>query len=525
MSKKSKTETVFPNLSLSLTQLYLLTTITAIAYIVFSFFSDGFYQHDEAAHFINMRTFWFNPNSILGNWAKPGYKLIYVIPSFAGPFGVLCLNAIFSAITAFFTYKIAEQLSFKMPLVAFVLMATQPLWIQLSFRNYSEIPTAFLLSVAVWFYYRNEKKDWWFVGLILSYLTLLRQEFYVIATVFALYALIQKKWKFIFVLPIFPVLIHIWGWLATNDPLYLITSTMGTAGTYKDAYPRLGFDHYFKMMIVITGPIVLAGFLLSIPTFIKEKLKHPLLPILVVSLVYFGLHALFNWQAVKIGASTGGNLRYMLVISPLFALMATFGFESVKTSTRDIQALIISILFAFVTFLFLSYSDNNIGFTQERNYTALLTLIGFTVTLLFLKPSKMQWGFILVIQLIYLVASVEPYRKSSQDAVMEQVVSWAEMQNLFEKPTMTQHTLFYYYHGKVQQQFKGGNQNLITEETIKEAKPGTIIFWDSHYSYRPNLRPTSVNYTWFTDRPNEFKPIRQFIARDKRFGVFVFEKM
>ena len=163
MSKKHTAELLFPNLSISPVQLYLLTGITAIAYIVFSFFSDGFYQHDEAAHFINMRTFWYNPEIILGNWAKPGYKLIYVVPSLAGPFAVLSLNAIFSALTAFFTYKIAEKLSFKMPLVAFVLMASQPLWIQLSFRNYSEVPTAFLLSVAVWFFYRNEKNDYRFV--------------------------------------------------------------------------------------------------------------------------------------------------------------------------------------------------------------------------------------------------------------------------------------------------------------------------------------------------------------------------
>jgi hypothetical protein len=513
------------SLRLSPTQLLLLTGLTTGLYIAFSFFSDGFYQHDEAAHFINMRTFWFNPNAILGNWPKPGYKLLYVIPALAGPFAVLSLNAIFSAFTAFFCYKIAEKLSFKLPLLTFVLMATQPLWIQLAFRNYSEIPTAFLLSVSAWLFYRNEKNDWWFVGLVLSYLTLLRQEFYVIAFCYALFVLVQKKWKLIFVLPLFPILIHIWGWMATDDPLYLLTSTFGTAETYKDAYPRLGFDHYFKMMIVITGPIVLAGFFLSLPGIIKEKLKHPLMPLLVVSLVYFGLHTLFNWQAFKIGTSTGGNLRYMLVISPLLAVLATAGFESVKNESKDILSMIIIVVFAFVTLVFLSYGNNNIGFTQEKDYSALLALIVFSAVFFLMKSSKVKWGIILGIQLVFMLISVKPYSKSTEDAVMQQVVKWAESQHLFEKPTMTQHTLFYYYHGKVQQEFEGGNQNTFTEETIKEAKPGTIIFWDSHYSYRPQLRPTSVNYTWFLDRPNEFKVLKQFISPDKRFGVFIFEKL
>ena len=88
-----------------------------------------------------------------------------------------------------------------------------------------------------------------------------------------------------------------------------------------------------------------------------------------------------------------------------------------------------------------------------------------------------------------------------------------------------QHTLFYYFTGKVSQEFKNGNGTLITQETIAEAKPGTVIFWDSHYSYRPNLRPTSVPYTYFTERPNEFKVLGQFISPDQRFGVFVFEKL
>ena len=90
---------------------------------------------------------------------------------------------------------------------------------------------------------------------------------------------------------------------------------------------------------------------------------------------------------------------------------------------------------------------------------------------------------------------------------------------------MMQHTLFYYFTGKVQQDFENGNETLIIEETITAAKPGTIIFWDSHYSFRPNLRPTSVNYDYFTNKPNEYKVLGQFLSTDKRFGVFVFQKL
>src|SRR5690606_26220360 len=149
-------------------QLLLLTILTAGVYYIFSFFSDGFYQHDEAAHYISMRSFWYQPDIILGNWAKPGYKLFYVIPSLSDPYAVTMLNCLFSAFTAYFVYKIAKELKLNNALMAFVLMASQPLWIQLVFRNYSEIPTAFLLSLGLWFFFR---KQWIWTSLVISYLT------------------------------------------------------------------------------------------------------------------------------------------------------------------------------------------------------------------------------------------------------------------------------------------------------------------------------------------------------------------
>lgn len=529
MAKKNKITTEessqLTKFEMNSNQLFLLTGLVALLYIAFSFFSNGFYQHDEAAHFINMRTFWYNPNIILGNWAKPGYKLIYVIPALAGPFAVVIVNAIFSAFTAFFSYRIAEKIGLRLPAIAFFLLASQPMWLQLAFRNYSEIPTAFLLSLGVWFFYRKQTYDLWFSAIILSYLTLLRQEFYVIGIVFALWLLLNKQWKVMFVLPLFPLFIHIWGWIVTDDPLYLITSTVGTAGAYKDEYPRLGFDHYFKMLIVVVGPMVLLGVIYSIKSAIKDKRNSVLWPLLSIALTYFLLHSLFNWQAVKIGASTGGNLRYMLVLSPLFAVLATAGFESVKTSSKDLVSLVIIGAFAFITLLFLSHSHNNIVYLADKNYTSFLTVLAFAAIFYVVKNNKLKWNVIVGIQLIYLIASVTPYKLSSEDKLMQQVVQWAENQNIFSKPTMTQHTLFYYFHGKVQQEFKGENESLITEETISAAKSGTVIFWDSHYSYRPNLRPTSVNYTWFMERANQFKLVKQFITPDKRFGVFVFEKL
>jgi 4-amino-4-deoxy-L-arabinose transferase-like glycosyltransferase len=130
--------------------LWLCTLAVALFYAFYSTRSNGFYQQDEAGHFISMLDFWHQPNIILSNWAKPGYKLIYVVPTLLGKNAVRILNCIFAAMTGFLAYRIAEKLGSNRPMIAFLLLITQPLWVSLSFRNYSEIPSAFLLALAVY---------------------------------------------------------------------------------------------------------------------------------------------------------------------------------------------------------------------------------------------------------------------------------------------------------------------------------------------------------------------------------------
>jgi hypothetical protein len=60
-------------------------------------------------------------------------------------------------------------------------------------------------------------------------------------------------------------------------------------------------------------------------------------------------------------------------------------------------------------------------------------------------------------------------------------------------------------------------------KSLSEAPKGSIIIWDSHYSYRPEYsNDTKLDY--LQSNP-DFKPINQFISSDKRFAAFIFEKI
>src|SRR6185437_8021757 len=146
----------------------------------------------------------------------------------------------------------------------------------------------------------------------------------------------------------FPLLNNIWGYMVTGEPLYLLTSSSKTAAKYADEWPRQGFDHYFKMGITIWGAVQYFLLVMYIVLFFAKRAKlfnqadyikeYPqqketsgsLLFIAIPTLLYFSTHCVFNWESVKIGAATGGNLRYMTAISPLVALLCAAACDKYK---------------------------------------------------------------------------------------------------------------------------------------------------------------------------------------------------
>jgi len=133
-----------------------LTLVVFLSYVAYSFFSKGFYQHDEIGHYFNMREFWNNPNAILGNSAKTGYKLFYVLPALLGNKFLIFFNAGITAFTCYLVYKVALRIGSKFAWLAFFMLALQPYWIQLSFRNYADTFSGFILASTLFFHYRKK---------------------------------------------------------------------------------------------------------------------------------------------------------------------------------------------------------------------------------------------------------------------------------------------------------------------------------------------------------------------------------
>jgi len=526
-----------------------LTLMAFITYVVYSFFSTGFYQHDEIGHYFNMREFWNNPHVILGNSAKTGYKLIYVLPSLLGNKFLVYFNSALAALTCFITFKVAQRLGSKFAWLAFFLVALQPYWIQLSFRNYADTFSGFVLITALYFHF---EKKYIISSLILSFAGIIRQEFLLLIPLYGVWHAMNKRWMCFILLGLFPLINNIWGFMVTGEPLYLLTSSAKTAARYADEWPRQGFDHYFKMGIIIWGAVQYLLVFLFFVVFIIRRLKlfneadflkeyklsndqsYSALFLTIPFIVYFMIHCIFNWESIKLGASTGGNLRYMAAVTPLVALLGCLALDRLRFVTKKAGVWGMMAVYLLLVASFLTYKHNNVilltevgqdGKEPERNYLPLLfSLISLACVILITKPKTLTTA-LSVVALLFIFAEVRPFKSTPEDQEMERVTSSLIVKKYTEqnRSIYVNHTLFkYFYDKKKTGVYK--NQVYMDSLSLENAPVGSIMVWESHYSFRRKLNPNTVNADYFTRRPQMFTLQMSRISTDQRFQVLVFEK-
>lgn len=500
-----------------------LTAAVTLFYFLFSFASQGFYQQDEANHFTSMLRFWHDPNSVLGNWAKPGYKVIYALPALLGQGFVTFVNALFAGFTCFFVAQAARLQGRANPVLAFAIMATLPLWMALAFRNYSEIPSAFMLAVALYGHYARR---YWLAAILIGYVCTIRQEFYPVAVVYFGWLAMRRQVLPALLLGLAPLLQNLWGYSASGDPLYLLTSITGTSSAIADLYPRQGFDHYFKTSMVIYGPAAVLLMVVYLSIGFQDKKKLEWAP-LVAFWGYFLINCLINFQGRAIGPSTGGNLRYLLVVAPALALIAADAvqlFNELPNGRRFRLALPV-IGLALLTLIFLNYKHNFIKLQDERDPKPFLGLVLFTVLLYFTANRKDQVAWLSGGLVILALMNVRPVPLAAEDKACKQLADWFKNDGTLKgRPMLVEHPMFYYYTGTTEYDYAPKAKPVI-KPNIDSAAKGTIIIWDSHYTFRPNRRKEDVNYDYFENQPQQFRRLQQFVSDDQGFGAMVYEKL
>lgn len=501
---------------------WLIIPILTLIYYIFSLYSNGFYQDDEVAHFINMRDFWTDPSIIMSNWGKPGWKIFLVVPALFGVKTVFFVNSFFTALTAYFTILLAKELKIKNSILAGILFAFQPLILQLSFRSYAEIFTGLTLVLSLYFFFKeNYNMSALFCGLSFT----ARQETALLSFILIIYFLHKKKYPAILLLGVFPFLLNLLGYFHTGDFIWII-SEMRSLGELNMGVER-SFFHYFEMYIYIIGPVVFLLFILGLikpfydSSFRKDYFNR-------YNLIYSFFLIIFIFQCYLVAKGTNpGSWRYVLQASPFAGIIACIGFNDTLNFKRNKNIIYSVITVLFLIFIFLSKQPTGLVTNPITDYTnigfALLLCFIIFIPIYLVKNNSIQKVTVILVLLLtigFSFYSEKPRQPTPENVTISNLSEWYNNNIDKSRKVLYNHSLIIYYSnafGEQRQKF-----SILNHKSLSEALPGTIIIWDSHYSYRPEYK----NDTKLEDLQNNdnYKLLNQFQSSDNRFNSFIYEK-
>ena len=495
----------------------------AIYYWSFSNISEGFYQHDEVGHYFQILDFWNSPmRYLLDMWSRGGYKMLYSIPGLFGRNTIVLTNIFFAAGSCWLTYLIAKKYELKYAWMTVVFLGTQPLFLQLSFRCFAEIPTMFFTTLSIYLYLNNRYLA---TALLVSFLFTLRQEMAVFALLLGTVFLFQKKWIPFLLLGIAPLLLNFLGWMKLGDPLFILH--MMKQGGMEEGYRRNGFYYLWLMLPEISGVIVFYFFLTAAFSLLLSKnivlLLKKYITIIVVFGVYFIMHCILTSEFMGVGRS-GGLARFLLVVTPIISIVAVGGLNFLLSKSRMISHKIVVSALSFIalilvyvfydTIMPLVFNGYQVLTYKTENTLVLGIVVVFSLLLAFLPKIKTPIIFVIAfISIIYSILYVKPMPTFTEDLLSRKASNWIKENDKSTSAIYCNHVLIKYFYMK-----DGGDFNSIQNfdsSTVINAKRGDIFISENHYSR--NFNVMLFNF-------QQFGIVNAFESGDYPFKVFIVVK-
>jgi hypothetical protein len=507
--------------------IWLLVPLLVIVYYWwFSSSPGGFYQDDEIGHYRNIRQFWQEPFSIMGNQPKPGWKILMVLPGLLGFKGVAIAHCLVAALTVLATYFLGRTLKIRNSSVMALLLAAQPLFLQLSFRSYSEITAGLFAVLMLLFYYRG---NYALAALASSYIFSIRQEFAIVSIGLGIVLLYRRKWVPFLLLAWTPLVLALIGWLATGNALWLLDD-MRRIGLGVEV-PHRPFWHYFGALPFIVGPVALALFTVGYFAVLGETkdwkaalTRHGFLLFTFTSMWAWAV--ISAWDYLNAGANPG-HWRYLLSIMPLVAVYAGKGLTVIHERKQKALAAALLGACALLALAFVSREADGFLLTDVKSYVVSGMVLFFAaVSIAFLFLARGNGGYYLAFtaaaMILHTALTIEPIRLQPEGQCMKDASDWyaALPEGQQARPLYCNHVLFKYF-SDIDIQDPLRDRRLALDELAKAPK-GSIIVWESHYG--KSQFGGDVPMEFFENNPS-YRFLKQFMATDQRFGALAFEKV
>ena len=457
--------------------------------IIYGQLSSGTFNDDDLGYYFRSEAAIEKPQLILSP-RGPIFTLIYTLPAQIGYFGMELMTALISAVTIFVTWKTAKLLKFQNYNLVLVYLSFQPLFFILSFSAEREPLCAFLIILGIFYYLR---KNYFLAAIPFAFLPLVRLELTVLSGLLFFILLNRKtdiKLVMIFALP--AILWQILGWVYYGNGLWLYDNISNT--NMNLFYQFADIWHWPTMFIFIIGPVVFSFVIIA---FINDS-YHKNFNILWT--VFLGTFLLYTILSIVPMGGPATNLRHLVVVSPVLALLSIRGYDIWYTSKKDSVdfklTMIGFISMAAITQLFLSYKMwGHLFLSTEIEYSKFI-IISFLLGIFYFKSvistdnyARLKLNVVLPLlvsglTIYYTIATEPPLKLSDEHKITKRIAEWFQSSEYKENLIYTNHSWIYYFIG--QNPFDKDIYPVLTQEIIKTSPIGTIMIWEPHYG--PRLR-------------------------------------
>ncbi len=326
--------------------------VLAIIQAIWIFNSDGFYYIDDSFHYNVNRHFLTVPEAGVSSWARIGRVLLFFIPSKFGYKGVQIFSGLLFLLVAYAGYKILDKQNVKYAEWVIPLIGFQPVLFNLSYTAMAEMPAAALIIFAYYFYLKDKPA----AAMILSSMTFIfRTEMYFVSGIFLLIYLYKKKYISLLYFTAGPVFWFIASWIVTGD-MNIFFYNLGMHSRLPRIAEGIKWYHYLYMAPKTYGVVQTLFFIIGfflIP--FSKKYKEFAIPVLIILGGIAG-HTLAAIDGLSSTCSVG-QVRYISIVGPTLALVATFGLGKFYELTEKYRInILFMIFFLAVSFVIGPYS-------------------------------------------------------------------------------------------------------------------------------------------------------------------------
>jgi hypothetical protein len=290
--------------------------------------SVGFLEADSCTHYLYSRFVLHDPSLLVNVWGRPICTALYAIPAtLFGRLGVRFTSLLIAIACGLIAQRIAKHQNYRWPALALIFTLAQPLVFLHSFTELTELPFALMLAIGFWAYL---KKQWLAMAIVIGFTPLARPEGFGFVALAALALIVHRRWWWLAILPIPLILWNHAGWVmfGREGPWHrwLWDNWPYSA---QSLYTPGSIFHFVMLMPAVISPLIFPALCVGLwQAFKRDQRQINQMLIAAIPLLILVVHSVL-YRFGKMASN--GELRYMLVVAPFWALLAAKGWEWIFT--------------------------------------------------------------------------------------------------------------------------------------------------------------------------------------------------